>query len=653
MARTYRHLILVNLAVALAIGSAAAVAESNSTSIELFATPPAVQEVTLSPSGNHFAALAQLQGQTVLLVADLAKQEKPYIAASKEWRIKGYQWINDSDILLEISLPEKIFRTPITVTRLVHVDIQKRAMQMMFAREESNSFFQIQSSVVGKLPDQSREFLIAGSKDDPAKPRVFQVKAGAQRLPRRAAQGWLRGIRQWYADARGNVRAAIGVMQDQRTPIGLLKDANGVWQDFSHLLKRNAVFHGALTDNGNHYLIQMFPKPSDSEDTPPSRYRSLFKINAHNGVETLISTQPDSDIAGVRLSHDGSEIVAVFYENENLAPDYLRESTRGLINAIDAALPNTTNRVVSANDTESRAIILARHASKPAQYYFYDATKRSLRPLQNTYPKLRSAPLAEVQSITYSARDELTIPGYLTLPVGTRSDTRPRLPFVVLPHGGPHARDFARFDWLTQMLASQGYGVLQMNFRGSTGYGVEFQELGANQWGQLMQDDITDGTRWLIEQGLADANRICIAGGSYGGYAALMGAAKESKLYRCAASFNGVSDLRQLVKDQLKYVDGRYASRFIGNLWRDKDMLIQNSPVNLAEQIDIPILLVHGKDDRVVPVAHSQRMADALVSKPVTYVELPKGDHNFSSATTRIAFARQLVAFLNENLGEP
>ena len=195
--------------------------------------------------------------------------------------------------------------------------------------------------------------------------------------------------------------------------------------------------------------------------------------------------------------------------------------------------------------------------------------------------------------------------------------------------------------------------MLQMNFRGSTGYGVEFQELGANQWGQLMQDDITDGTRWLIEQGLADANRICIAGGSYGGYAALMGAAKESKLYRCAASFNGVSDLRQLVKDQLKYVDGRYASRFIGNLWRDKDMLIQNSPVNLAEQIDIPILLVHGKDDRVVPVAHSQRMADALVSKPVTYVELPKGDHNFSSATTRIAFARQLVAFLNENLGEP
>ncbi len=226
------------------------------------------------------------------------------------------------------------------------------------------------------------------------------------------------------------------------------------------------------------------------------------------------------------------------------------------------------------------------------------------------------------------------------------------LPFVVLPHGGPHARDFLRFDWLAQLMTSQGYGVLQMNFRGSTGYGADFFEAGKKQWGQAMQDDITDGTHWLIAQGLADPERICIAGASYGGYAALMGVAKEPELYQCAVSLNGVADLPSLLSSKRRYVGGTFYTRFIGHLWRDRQALRANSPARRADEIVAPVLLVHGEDDRVVNKRQSRKMRDALKTAKVDhqFVELPEGDHYLSREANRQAFAKVATEFLAEHL---
>jgi len=256
--------------------------------------------------------------------------------------------------------------------------------------------------------------------------------------------------------------------------------------------------------------------------------------------------------------------------------------------------------------------------------------------------------------VSYTARDGLKIPAYLTLPAGLTPEDTHNIPFVVLPHGGPNARDFKRFDWLTQLIVNQGYGVLQMNFRGSTGYGVAFRKAGDKQWGQAMQDDITDGTHWLVEQGMANAGKICIVGGSYGGYAALMGVVKEPDLYRCAVSFNGVADLSRLVSLANRYLGGRFSTRHIGRLWKDRKMLANNSPINLVANLKAPILLVHGEKDRVVDIRQSKKMAKVLNrQKPglSEFVELPGGDHYLSGYENRITFAKTMTEFLQTHLG--
>ena len=182
---------------------------------------------------------------------------------------------------------------------------------------------------------------------------------------------------------------------------------------------------------------------------------------------------------------------------------------------------------------------------------------------------------------------------------------------------------------------------------------MAFEEAGRKQWGQSMQDDITDGTHWAVAQGLADPKRICIVGGSYGGYAALMGAAKEPTLYRCALSFNGVTDLPALLRSERRYIGGKFTTRFIGDLWKDRGMLAANSPVNLAAQISVPVLLVHGEDDRIVSVKQSRAMHKAMQKRggsKVTYVELPGGDHSLTNYANRITFAEESTRFLANHL---
>ena len=204
-----------------------------------------------------------------------------------------------------------------------------------------------------------------------------------------------------------------------------------------------------------------------------------------------------------------------------------------------------------------------------------------------------------------------------------------------------------------KFFASRGYGILQMNFRGSSGYGKEFKLAGSKQWGQAMQDDITDGTKWLIEKGYADKDRIALIGGSYGGYAALMGVAKEPDMYQCAVSFAGVTDLPGIIQNAKRYVNGKYRTRHIGNLWSDRKMLRANSPVNRADDIKVPVLLIHGTEDRSVNYRQSVKMHKALKKSgsPVTYIEQKNGDHHLSFHSHRLQFLVQSEKFLKTCIG--
>ena len=263
--------------------------------------------------------------------------------------------------------------------------------------------------------------------------------------------------------------------------------------------------------------------------------------------------------------------------------------------------------------------------------------------------------MAPMRATSYRARDGLEIPAYLSLPAGTGAKPAAPLPAIVMPHGGPGARDFSSFDPLVQLFTSRGYAVLQMNYRGSAGYGSAFQGAGHHQWGQAMQDDVTDGTRWLAAEGFADPRRTCIVGWSYGGYAALMGAVKEPELYACVVSIAGVSDLPDLIASKRNYINGRIGTAAIGDLWTDRKSLEANSPVNGADRIRAPVLLAHGTKDRVVQIKQSTDMAKALkrAGKSFQYVELEDADHSVLRGPERLKLFRAVDEFVTQVLGVP
>ncbi|WP_233280392.1 alpha/beta hydrolase family protein [Rheinheimera mangrovi] len=249
------------------------------------------------------------------------------------------------------------------------------------------------------------------------------------------------------------------------------------------------------------------------------------------------------------------------------------------------------------------------------------------------------------QRISYKARDGLEIEGFLSTPKGTEGPSA----LIVLPHGGPFSQDSNSFDIFSAYLVNKGYRVFQPNFRGSTGYGHEFLSQAVGQYGMAMQDDITDGVQHLIQKGIADPKRICIMGASYGGYAALLGAARTPDLYQCSISFAGVTDLEEQRNSYRNFTSYNLAKKQMGE---DEDLLEENSPVNMVDKIKIPVLLLHGTEDRSVPVLQARLMASELADqkKVFQYIEIEEGTHHLDYLPHRKQTFEAIDEFLNKYL---
>ncbi len=374
---------------------------------------------------------------------------------------------------------------------------------------------------------------------------------------------------------------------------------------------------------------------------------ALYSITLDGNLkQTLLYSHPTVDVAGVkRFGHDG-RVVGVVYADEYVRTQYFDKSLESLAGQLSKALPgNPTISYVDSSEDERKLLLHSGSDRDPGRYYVFDRDSKQLNEIMLVRPQLENTALSEVKPVTYKAADGTDIPGYLTLPPGKEGKN---LPTIIMPHGGPESRDVWGFDWLSQYFAHLGYAVLQPNFRGSSGYGQKwFQTNGFRNW-QVAIGDIKAGSDWLIQQGIADPERMVAMGWSYGGYAALQSATTYPDRYAAIVAIAPVTDLRMLVEDSRRYTNFANVREYIGT----GPHVQSGSPMQNVANISAPVMLFHGDKDLNVAVRHSRRMDQALkgAGKNSNLVIYEGLDHGLPDGVARAKMLRDISDFLNTSL---
>jgi dipeptidyl aminopeptidase/acylaminoacyl peptidase len=355
-------------------------------------------------------------------------------------------------------------------------------------------------------------------------------------------------------------------------------------------------------------------------------------------------------------SQKDKKLIAASYTGVKQRYHFFDDEYKSMYNELESKFPEMEIYMTSTTDEEDRFIVRTYSDKSLGEYYLYDRASGEISDIGDPSPWIDETYMASMEPITYKSRDGLTIHGYLTLPAGLTMESAKDLPVVVNPHGGPWARDTWGFNPEVQFMANRGYAVLQMNFRGSTGYGREFWEASFREWGKKMQDDITDGVNWLVEKGIADKDRVAIYGGSYGGYATLAGLTFTPELYACGIDYVGVSNLFTFMGTIPPYWEPYKEMMYemVGNPENQEDslMLRSASPVFHADKIQVPLFIAQGAQDPRVNKDESDQMVEAMRERGVEVEYLVKDNegHGFRNEENRFEFYRAMEKFLAKHL---
>lgn len=620
--------------------------------VEAFGSLPAMASPSLSLDGKYFAMVQAYQGRPVVAIYKVgaAPGTPPALVAPSDGVIEHVQWANNERLVIFLKMPHAwSFDGAVeTWRRATAVNVQGRDAVVLLNDMKSMRHALAASYVTDLTPGDENHILMnfIGPLRQESQFAVNLYRVDVRTGRSDLVQYGTPDTADWITDGDGRVLGMIDIHRGERRQRVKLPAGNE-WREilsFDNSAGGDSGEVAGVTEDGAALSVLMNRGPT----------RALMRVDLANpAMGPVLFSNPDYDVDYVLRDSWTRRVIGVAYAADKMEYFYFDPERQRVQRALEAAFPGRSVHAVSS-DAARKAYIVATDAPRePVSYYYYDAATRHAYAIGTAYPMLAESDLGEMRPFAYSARDGMRIPAYLTVPPGA---VQKNLPLVVMPHGGPEARDGLRFDWWAQFLANRGYAVFQPNFRGSAGYGHAMVRAGFQQWGKAMQDDITDGVRYLIAEGTADPNRICIVGASYGGYAALAGAAFTPELYKCAISFAGVSDLSAMLEDvrrndgresySLSYWESRIGERASGRLGTV-------SPAQHADQVRAPVLLMHAATDATVPISQSERMRDALVSagKRVEFLAIEGDDHYLSLAATRIQVLRETERFLNAYIG--
>lgn len=598
--------------------------------LEDFFKNPEVSQYKLSPNGKYFAYLKPYQSRMNVFVrsADLNTPEKR-LTSQIDRDISGFFWKEDSTLIFfrDFGGNENyhLFKINLDGTQEQNLTPYPDATVRMISDLEGIS---------------QTDMLISINERDKKVFDVYRINI---------ATGEIKMIEQnpgnftsWVVDHEGKLRAATS--------------SDGVNTSLFYRDREDRPFQNVLTTNFKDSIRPLFFTFDNKQ---------LYVISNRNRDKSVLTTfnpktkkegkvlfeHPDVDIWFANYSKKRKVLSSVHYVTTKYQIDFLDPILGGYYQDITAKLPGYEVYPASINQNEDRFIVRATTDQTRGAFYLYDSQTKELTHLSDLSPWINPQEMAPMKPISYQSRDGLKINGYLTLPLNTEAKN---LPVVVNPHGGPWARDMWGFNSEVQFLANRGYAVLQMDFRGSVGYGKKFWTASFKQWGKTMQDDITDGVQYLIDQGIADPNRICIYGASYGGYAALAGLAFTPDLYACGVSYVGVSNIFTLLETIPPYWEPGRQMLYeqIGHPEKDFELLKAASPLFHVDKMKAPLLVAQGAQDPRVKQAESDQIVEALKKRgiDVPYLLKENEGHGFRNEENRFEFYEWLERFLSQHI---